>query len=209
MRTGYRFAPLRARSVGAILPVNLRRGKLLSKSWAQTLSPRQRQAAFSPFARRLPRMAQHPQPCEICTRIRDIQNHNHPGFIAELPTGYAVLGDSQFFRGYTVFLCKTPAPDLEDLPHEARFQFLREMALVSEAVSHVVKPHKMNVESLGNIVPHLHFHLFPRFLSENEPQKPVWLVMPQGESAEKYALNAARDGALISAIRAEIDLLSV
>lgn len=153
-------------------------------------------------------MAQHPPNCEICTRIDDIKKGAHPGFIAELPTGYAVLGDSQFFRGYTLFLCKTPAPDLEDLPREARLEFLREMALVSEAVSHVLKPHKMNVESLGNMVPHLHFHLFPRFLTENEPQKPVWLCAPQGEAAAQYALDATRDGELISQLRAEIKRVS-
>lgn len=150
-------------------------------------------------------MAQHPQPCEICTRIEDIRAGLHPGFLLELSTGYAVLGDSQFFRGYTLFLCKTPAPDLEDLPRELRLEFLREMALVSEAVSNVLQPHKMNVESLGNMVPHLHFHLFPRFLEEKEPTKPVWLVMPQGDEAEKYALDAARDGELISQIRAAIE----
>lgn len=152
-------------------------------------------------------MAQHPADCEICARINDIKANNHPGFIAELPTGYVVLGDSQFFRGYTLFLCKTPAPDLEDLPLSLRFQYLREMALVSEAVSHVLQPHKMNVESLGNMVPHLHFHLFPRFTTENEPTKPVWVCAPQGEAAAKYALDAARDKDLISQIRAQIALL--
>lgn len=154
-------------------------------------------------------MAQHPTDCEICARIQDIKSGNHSGFLAELATGYAILGDSQFFRGYTVFWCKRPAPDLEDLPRDFRFQFLREMALVSEAVASVVKPHKMNVESLGNIVPHLHFHLFPRSLGETEPLKPVWLCAPQGEAAAKYAFDAARDGALILELRAAFDSLSV
>jgi diadenosine tetraphosphate (Ap4A) HIT family hydrolase len=153
-------------------------------------------------------MANHPQNCEICQRIEEIKAGTHPGFIAELPTGYAVLGDSQFFPGYTVFLCETPAPDLEDLPRDTRLQFLLEMSLVSEAVSKVTAPHKMNVESLGNMVPHLHFHLFPRQLSESEPTKPVWLVMPNGDEAEKYALNAERDGALIEKLRREIIRLS-
>lgn len=154
-------------------------------------------------------MANHPTNCEICGRIEEIKAGTHPGFIAELATGYAVLGDSQFFRGYTVFLCKTPAPDLEDLPRETRLKFLAEMALVSEAVSKVMKPHKMNVESLGNMVPHLHFHLFPRQLRESEPLKPVWLVMPVGDEAAKYALSSERDGELIAALRREILALSV
>ncbi len=149
-------------------------------------------------------MAHHPDSCEICARIENIKAAAHPGFIAELPTGYAVLGDSQFFRGYSLFLCKVAAPDLEDLPRDFRFQFLREMAFVSEAVSTVLKPQKMNVESLGNVVPHLHFHLFPRFATEAEPLKPVWLCAPQGEEAAKFAFDAARDGELITEIRTEI-----
>lgn len=153
-------------------------------------------------------MAQHPEPCEICARLTQAQNGEHPGFIAALPTGIAVLGDSQFFRGYTVFLCKTPAPDLEDLPFAPRLEFLRDLTLVSEAVFNVLKPHKMNVESLGNMVPHLHFHLFPRQLSEAEPLKPVWLVAPTGQDAQPYALDPARDSALIEELRREITRLS-
>lgn len=150
-------------------------------------------------------MAQHPSDCDICRRISQIQSGNHPAFLAEFPTGYAVLGDNQFFRGYTLFLCKHPAPDLENLPRDLRFQFLREMALVSEAVSKVVQPHKMNVESLGNMAPHLHFHLFPRYLSESEPTKPVWLTMPQGDEAEKYAFDAARDAELVRQLRGALE----
>lgn len=151
-------------------------------------------------------MAQHPDSCEICARISAIERGEDPGFIAELSTGYAVLGDSQFFRGYSLFLCKTPAPDLEDLPRELRFEFLREMALVSEAVSTVLKPQKMNVESLGNVVPHLHFHLFPRYSTENEPTKPVWLCAPQGEESGKQAFDAAREAELIGEIRRVLQL---
>jgi diadenosine tetraphosphate (Ap4A) HIT family hydrolase len=146
-------------------------------------------------------MAQHPEDCDICSRISQIKEGTHPGFIAELETGYVVLGDSQYFRGYTLFLCKEAAPDLEDLPREFRFQFLKEMALVSEAVAKVIQPHKMNVESLGNMAPHLHFHLFPRQLSEKEPKKPVWLVMPSDEEAEQYALNSERDADLIESLK--------
>ncbi|RYG67691.1 HIT family protein [bacterium] len=149
-------------------------------------------------------MAQHPEDCDICAKIEQIQRGTYPGFISELETGYIILGDSQYFRGYTLFLSKEPAPDLEDLPREIRYKFLTEMALVSEAVSAVIKPHKMNVESLGNVVPHLHFHLFPRQLTEPAPLSPVWLVMPQGDEAKQYALDLERDGELIAELRAAI-----
>jgi len=149
-------------------------------------------------------MALHPTSCEICERIRTCKNGTHPGLIAELDSGWAVLGDSQYFRGYSLLLCKTPAADLEELPLALRLRFLEEMAQLSEAVHGAVTPHKMNLESLGNLVPHLHWHVFPRQLAEPTPSSPVWLVMPGPDEAGRYALDPSRDGELIRAIREEL-----
>ena len=148
-------------------------------------------------------MAQHPANCEICQRLQDIEQGEHPGFIAHLPTGDFVLGDSQQFRGYSLLLCRTPVADLEDLDWKERLDFLRDVALCSEAVAGVLKPHKMNVESLGNMVPHLHFHLFPRQLDETDPLKPVWVQT----NANAPALDGERDRELIEALRREIERL--
>ncbi len=149
-------------------------------------------------------MAQHPTNCEICARIQDIKQGAHSGFIAQLPTGFFVLGDSQQWHGYALLLCKTPVPDLEELPWQMRLDFLRDVALCSEAVANVVRPHKMNVESLGNAVPHLHFHLFPRYLTEVEPTKPVWV---QTSPTEETALDAQSAGELLALLREEIERL--
>ena len=148
-------------------------------------------------------MAQHPDSCEICERIEQIKRGEHPGFIAELPSGYAVLGDSQFFRGYCLLLCKEPVADLEELKADFRAQYLADMAKLSAAVASVIKPHKINLESLGNMVPHLHWHIFPRLLSEAEPTKPVWLVMPSGDATE-FALDGKRDAELVGELKAAL-----
>jgi len=150
-------------------------------------------------------MALHPANCEICARFPDIQRGQHPGFISELPTGFFVLGDSQQWRGYCLLLCKTPVADLEELGWPARLQFLRDVALCSEAVANVLRPHKMNVESLGNAVPHLHFHFFPRYLTETDPTKPVWSQM---NPTEETALDAEGDGELMEQLRREIGRLT-
>jgi len=149
-------------------------------------------------------MALHHPNCEICARFQIIERGEHVGFISELPTGFFVMGDSQQWRGYCLLLCKTPVPDLEELDWPARLEFLRDVALCSEAVANVVCPHKMNVESLGNAVPHLHFHFFPRYLTEPEPMKPVWSQM---NPTEETALDAENDGELMEQLRAEIGRL--
>lgn len=157
-------------------------------------------------------MATHQHPCEICERIAQCKAGTHPGFIAELDTGFAVLGDSQQFRGYSVLLCKTPATELHELELATRTRYLQEMAQLAEAVAKAVSAHKMNYECLGNMVHHLHFHVFPRQASqasqasEAQPLLPVWVQMHKAGSSDALAckLDASRDAPLIASVREEL-----
>ncbi len=45
-----------------------------------------------------------------------------------------------------------------------------------QAVARVVKPDHVNVESLGNVVPHLHWHIIPRYVGDPMWGAPVWQV---------------------------------
>ena len=146
-------------------------------------------------------MAKHQENCEICRRIEECRAGTHPGFIAETETGFAVLGDSQYFRGYCLLLCKHPATELDELPPDVRLKYLEEMAMLAQAVREVVQPHKLNYECLGNMVHHLHWHIFPRRADEPVPNMPVWGCMPSAEDAPKYALDPSRDGELKEQIR--------
>lgn len=111
--------------------------------------------------------------CEICERIARFTLEN-PYLIAELSTGYAVLADNQYYRGYTIFVAKQCVPELHHLARDVRSRFLEEMAQVAEAVFRAFAPRKLNYELLGNSVPHLHWHLFPRYDDDPNPQWPVW-----------------------------------
>lgn len=114
--------------------------------------------------------------CTICQKIKNIKNGSNPYFVFELPTGYIVLGDYQFYRGYTLFLCKKCVNELHELLPSFRQQFLEDMSLVGEAVFKAFKPRKLNYELLGNTTPHLHWHLFPRYKNDPIPQRPIWCI---------------------------------
>lgn len=118
--------------------------------------------------------------CLICDRISMIKNGSNNYFVKELETGYVVIGDHQFFKGYTVFLCKSHQSELSMLDREFKLKFLEEMAIVAEAVQNATGVPKMNYEMLGNGDAHMHWHLFPR--RENDlgeygvnGRGPVWL----------------------------------
>ena len=111
--------------------------------------------------------------CVVCDRIQMIAENRNPYFVAELDTGYAVIGDFQYFRGYSLFLCKKHVPELHLLPGDFKRDFLVEMSLVGEAVIKSFRPVKLNYELLGNTDPHLHWHLFPRHSDDPNLKGPV------------------------------------
>lgn len=114
--------------------------------------------------------------CLICDRIALIRADSNPHFVAEMETGYVVLGDFHYWRGYTLFLCKYHVLDLHELEEYFRLTFLREMSEVAAAVFRAFRPHHLNYELLGNSEPHLHWHLFPRYAGEPFGSKPIWVV---------------------------------
>lgn len=119
--------------------------------------------------------------CLICERIEMIKAGTNPYFVKELETGYVVIGDSQYFKGYTLFLAKEHVTELHHLAADTKLKFLKEMSLVQEAVSKAFLAEKMNVELLGNGDAHLHWHIFPRRAGDMRghglnDRGPVWWV---------------------------------
>lgn len=114
--------------------------------------------------------------CLVCDRVGKIINKQNPYFVAELETGYVVIGDFQYYKGYTLFLCKEHKVELHDLDKDFRIKFLKEMSEVAEAVYRVFKPKKLNYECLGNLDRHLHWHIFPRYEGDPMPKATIWNI---------------------------------
>ena len=122
--------------------------------------------------------------CLICKRIALIKQGKNPYFVAELKTGYVVMGDYQFFRGYTLFLCKEHTSELHELSPTFRRQHLWEMSQVAEAVYRAFKPKKLNYELLGNTDTHIHWHIFPRHEDDPLPDRAIWNIEKEIRNAD-------------------------
>ena len=53
--------------------------------------------------------------------------------------------------------------EMTDLSYGEREHLMTLVFAVEEAVRHVMHPDKVNVAALGNMVPHIHWHVIPRF----------------------------------------------
>lgn len=106
-------------------------------------------------------------------------------------------------------IIRATSPDVADTPafyrvvwnaHVAEWSDLAEadQALCMRAVTAVervlrqqLQPTKINLAALGNVVPHLHWHVIARFDWDNRFPAPVWAAPVRDNDAEQLAqLNA-------------------
>lgn len=123
--------------------------------------------------------------CLICKKILLIKKGKNPYFVTELSSSYVVLGDHQFYKGYTILLSKIHSPELHLLPRNFKKILLEEMSIVGEAIYETFYPKKLNYELLGNEVNHVHWHIFPRYANDPNPTMPIWVVDNNIRNAKK------------------------
>lgn len=131
-------------------------------------------------------------PTPISNRVHRIIAGNDPELIAEMPSGYAILGKYQPdpIQGCCMLLPRLNDQDTvvaspNDLSHEQRAQFFSDLTLLGDAIMHATGSERINYLVLCNQVPELHGHCVPRFDSE-DPTKRM-----QGPF-EAYDFGAAR-----------------
>jgi diadenosine tetraphosphate (Ap4A) HIT family hydrolase len=132
-----------------------------------------------------------------------------------MPSGFAVIGDTQHLPGYSVLLCEDEsASHLTDLDWERRKTFLFDLSLLGEAIKNVCQAdglRRMNYEVLGNSLSILHGHVHPRY--EWEPPEritgPVWRYPKEERNNPAVAYNDELHGVLRTAVTAELERLIV
>ncbi len=118
--------------------------------------------------------------CQVVAALRDAETCVHPTEgelvrkIADLPASVALLGFDQTYRGYTLVVARRHATELFHLPEPESTQYFQDMLRVARAMAAAFQPRKLNYELLGNAVPHLHWHVFPRYPDDPDPLRPVW-----------------------------------
>lgn len=70
--------------------------------------------------------------------------------------------------------------EMTDLPADERQRFMQAVYAVETALRELLVPDKINLASLGNQVPHLHWHVIPRFVDDRHFPDPVWAGARRG-----------------------------
>jgi diadenosine tetraphosphate (Ap4A) HIT family hydrolase len=115
-------------------------------------------------------------PTLIHQRVRECRSGTYPKSICRINSGWVVLGDVQFVRGYCLILPDPVVADLNQLNTDDRKTFLYEMSIVGDVLLEITPAQRINYEIIGNVEPALHAHIFPRYRDEPEDLRlrPVW-----------------------------------
>lgn len=85
--------------------------------------------------------------------------------------------------------------EIHHLAAADQHRLLEQSCLLAQAMEHLLRPDKLNVAALGNVVPQLHVHHVARYRSDPAWPAPVWGSGP----AQPYSQDQAR--ARIDALR--------
>jgi diadenosine tetraphosphate (Ap4A) HIT family hydrolase len=78
------------------------------------------------------------------------------------------------FAGFCRVIWKAHVREMTDLAQVDRMHLMNIVFAVEAALRALLAPRKMNVASLGNQVPHVHWHVIPRFADDSHFPQPVW-----------------------------------
>ena len=95
--------------------------------------------------------------------------------INSLSVSTLYLHKIQTYRGYCLLIYDGGhATQLGQLGEQEAAAFMSDLRRAARALSSVVRPHHLNVEMLGNVIPHLHWHLIPRYKGDPRWGQPIW-----------------------------------
>lgn len=85
-----------------------------------------------------------------------------------------VLVDEPHYPGYVRVIWNDHVREMSELDDDQRMRLMRTVFAVETAQREVLTPHKINLASLGNMTPHLHWHVIARFADDLHYPQPVW-----------------------------------
>jgi len=118
--------------------------------------------------------------------------------VADLPLSRLLLMNNRLFPWLILVPRRVGAMEIHRLEPADRVQLMAEMAMTSAVLESLVRPDKINLGALGNIVSQLHVHVIARRIGDPAWPGPVW----GSGHAEPYA--AGEGAALASRIAAAL-----
>jgi diadenosine tetraphosphate (Ap4A) HIT family hydrolase len=115
--------------------------------------------------------------CPLCLPRPDSCEHWQK--IRALSVSTLYLDRNQTYRGHCQLVYDVEhVVGLESLSELALTRFMQDVHRAAGAIARACNPDRMNYVSMGNVVPHLHWHLVPRYQGDPRWGKPIYTTEP-------------------------------
>ena len=127
----------------------------------------------------------HNSTCELC-------RENGGEIIFRNERWRIVLVDDASYPGFCRVIWSQHVKEMTDLSLSDRAELMGVVLRVETVMRTAMQPAKINLASLGNVVPHLHWHIIPRFADDAQFPAPVWAEAKRASAPDALAARRAR-----------------
>ncbi|SCX54629.1 HIT family protein [Variovorax sp. EL159] len=104
------------------------------------------------------------------------------------------------FPAFYRVVWRAHAAEFSDLEASDRVLCVEAVTVVEQCLREHLKPAKINLAALGNMVPHLHWHVIARFADDSHFPGSIWAPVQREVNAAQQAQVAARLPAIEAAM---------
>ena len=109
--------------------------------------------------------------------------------IAASPRWRVIRAEDAAFPAFYRVVWNDHVAEFSALPSVQRNECMDVVCAVEQVLITALQPDRINLAALGNVVPHLHWHVIARFEADSHFPQPIWGV-PQREQAHPERLLA-------------------
>ncbi|UIF86641.1 HIT family protein [Cupriavidus sp. UYPR2.512] len=111
-----------------------------------------------------------------------------------------ILVEHDRFPGFCRIVWNDHVAELSDLDEADQAWLMRLVARVERVVREVMAPDKVNLAAFGNMVPHLHWHIIPRYRWDTHFPEAIWAAPQRAADSAHVQELASRLPALRTAL---------
>ncbi len=105
--------------------------------------------------------------CELCQQ-------QGGELIWQSPLCRVVLVDDPYYPGFCRVILNRHEKEMTDLPQAESEQVMQVVFAVERVLRQLLQPEEINLASFGNMTPHVHWHVMPRFTDDRHFPQPLW-----------------------------------
>lgn len=109
--------------------------------------------------------------------------------------------DAGLYAGFCRVIWKAHVAEMSDLDPGQVARLMQVVLATERAVRSTVAPDKINLASLGNVVPHLHWHVIPRWRDDSRFPRPIWATALRDNKPHNAPDKAQLREALLAALK--------